>query len=427
MFKLILAALAATQLQQAQDALQSKDYTKATAIYQTILQEDQQSYEALYGLARSQAFAGDYATAVETYTQVLALYPDDPDALFGRGQAYIWLKQDDLGQTDLRNVLLKNPGYQDAWQGLANLYRWRERTDDAIALYEEWLIAHPDRSEPLVSRAYWYFQQRQFNLARTDLIQARELGANAEQVDPLLTRLNRQPGALPWEVRAIYEFQAFSENNVPWHTGTGAVQYTFDRGSVSLEGLATQRFGKNDQGLAVDSFLDLWPGAYGNFRVQGVLDAEVMPQWDLLGEIYQSFLDTWEVSGAYRLMNYPTNNVHIIHGSVGKYIGNWYLRAQPQLILSPEGPGGIMTLWGRYYYNTVDDFVELRTGFGRRIAVIGSDDGGAQLQGQSNIFGVLTGQYFINPQLGFLGTLNYNHDDLFPNRFGFSLGTKYRF
>lgn len=427
MFKFILAALAATQFQQAQDALQSKDYAKATAIYQTILQTEQDSYEALYGLARSQAFAGNYQAAVETYTQALALYPDDPDALFGRGQAYIWLKQDELGQTDLRNLLTQKPDYQDAWQGLANLYRWRERNEEANALYSEWLSAYPNRSEPLVSRAYWYFQQRQFNLARADLIQARDLGAEASQIDPLLTRLNRQPGALPWEVRAIYEFQAFSEQNMPWHTGTGAVQYTFDRGTVSLEAIATQRFGKNDQGLAIDSFLDLWPGAYGNFRVQGVLDAEVLPQWDLLGEIYQSFLDTWEVSGAYRLMHYPASDVHFIQGSVGKYLGNWYLRAQPQLIFSPEGPGGILTLWGRYYYNTVDDYVELRTGFGRRIAVVGSDTGGAQLQGQTNVFGILTAQYFINPQLGFLSSLNYNYDDLFPNRFGLSIGTKYRF
>lgn len=426
MLNFFVALLAAASLAQAQTAIENKDYPEAIRLYQEILSSEGESHAALYGLARAQAFAGQYQAALATYTRLLEIAPNDPDALVGRGRVYSWLKQFEAAETDLKQALAQTPDYQDAWQALADLYRWNQRHSEAEALFTSWQAKSPDQPEPLLAKAQWQQERRQFDKARESLIVAREKGADEALVAKKLAQLNRVPGALPWEAQLSYEFQAFTEQHVPWHTVTGGVQYTGDWGTLALQGLGTQRFDKADQGVVLDSFIDLWPGGYGNFRLQGVWGAEVLPTLDGLAEIYQSVFDTWELSAAYRIMNYPSSNVHFFQGGLGTYLGAWYLRLQPMLFLAEEGPGANVALWARYYYDTSDDYIELRTGLGRRIAVIGADTEGATLQGQTNVFGLLTAQRFFTPNIGVIGTLNYNYDEQFADRFGFSLGTRYR-
>lgn len=431
MLKLIIPLLLMGSISDAQEALKNKQYPQAIEYFQQALAQEE-SYEALFGLAKAQAFSGDYSAARETYNALLEAFPDNGDALMGRAQVHSWLKDYDAAEKDYTRVLELNPKYSEAWQGLMRIYGWQQQDETALLLFERWQQAMPQSPDPLLSRAQLYFNQRRFTLARQDLQSARELGATDETINPLLTRLNRLPGALPWEASLNYEFQGFTENNAPWHTLTGGVKYNFDRASFSLQGITTQRFGFGDQGVIADSYFDLWSGAYGNVRAQAVMDANVLPQFDLLGELYQTFADTWEVSGAYRLMSYPSNQIHFIQGSVGKYWENWYFRVQPIFFLASTanqeaGPGGNITLWARYYYATVDDYIEMRTGLGRRIAVIGADTGGAQLQGQTNAFGLLSAQYFITPRIGLTATLNYNYDEQFADRLGGSIGSLYRF
>lgn len=427
----ILSLLLVASLSNAQEALNNKQYPQAIEYFQAAL-EKESSYEALYGLARAQAFSGDYAAALNTYNTLLEAYPDNGDALLGRAQVQSWLKNYAAAEADYERVIALNADYAEAWQGLIRIYGWQNQEDPALAVVERWQKIKPDSPAPFLSRAQLYFNQRRFSLARQDLQTARTLGATDSEINPLLTRLNRLPGALPWEASLSYELQGFTERNDPWHTVTGGVKYNFDRASLSLQGISTQRFGFWDQGVIADSYFDLWSGAYGNVRAQAVVDANVLPEFDILGELYQTFADTWEVSGAYRLMSYPGNQIHFVQGSVGKYWGNWYFRAQPIFFLAntanqEAGPGGNLTLWARYYYATVDDYIEMRTGLGRRIAVVGADDGGAQLQGQTNAFGLLSAQYFITPRIGLTGTLNYNYDEQFADRYGGSIGSLYRF
>lgn len=429
---LIVPLLFFSSLSQGTAALESQRYPEAIQYFESAL-EEKESYEARYGLARAQAFSGDYTSALKSYNQLLIDYPGNVDVLLGRAQVQAWLKNYAEAEQDYALIIEKSPNYTAAWTGLMNVYIWQEKAAAIESLFERWKTQQSDSPAPYLSRARWFFNQRQFTEARQDLQQAKTLGATEAEVSPLLTRMNRQQGALPWEASLSYEFQGFTERNSPWHTVTGGLKYNFDRASVAVQSISTQRFDLFDQGFVADGYFDLWSGAYGNLRAQWVPDADVLPQFDVLGELYQTFAETWEVSGAYRLMSYPSNQIHFVQGSVGKYWGNWYFRAQPILFFANNatqeaGPGGNLTLWARYYYGTVDDYVEMRTGLGRRIAVVGSSaEEGATLQGQTNAFGLISAQHFFTPQLGLVGTLNYNYDQQFPDRFGASLGSLYRF
>jgi len=426
MLNLMLSALllGAPTLQTAEQALAVQDYAQAIAAYQDYLANvDPEAHAARLGLARALALSGQYPEAVQAYTELLASHPDDVDALLGRGQVYAWQQQFTLAEADLKRLLELAPSYADAWQVLANVYSWSYQLAPARAHLLAWQAQFPSQPEPWLAQAQFETELRFFPAAREALQQAQARGADPEQLARLLTRLNRLPGALPWEAQVGYEFQGFVSEQLPWHTLNTGLQFHFDQGAVALQSLTTQRFGQWDQAFAADAWLDLWSGGYGNFRLQVAPVASVLPAWDALAELYQTVFDNWELSGSYRLMHFPTTQVHFFSGGVGTYLGNWYLRAQPMLFLSADGPGGNVTLWARYFYRSVDDYIELRTGLGRRIAVVGS---GPEIQGQTNAFGLLSAQYFITPHIGLIGSLNYNYDDQFADRFGASLGSRLR-
>ena len=432
MLSFILAAMAAS-LTDAQQALDAGNYSQAVELYrQHIAAESEPGYEALYGLARSLAFAGRYPEALEAYNQVLQRFPDDPDALVGRGRVYAWMQKPEAATADFQAVIRAHPENMDAWQAQADLYRWNAGTtaDSASSdeFYAAWQRQFPTRPEPLLAQARDFMDRRQFPLAREAVSRARGLGADNGDADRLLAQINRQRGALDWEAQLIYEFQAFQHTQVPWHTLNAGIGRYFDWGFLSVQGMATQRFGLWDQAVGTDDYFDLWPGAYGNVRLMGTIDPEVLPAWDLSGQLYQSLADIFELSGGYRLMAFKAANVHFFNLGLGAYLGNWYVGLQPMFFVSSaEGPGAQLGAWGRYIFNTADDYVELRAGFGRRIAVIGIDaQNQAQLQGQNTFYSALLGQYFVTPNIGLLAGINYNFDEQFPSRYGVTVGSKVR-
>lgn len=428
MLSLFLAAMAATTLTDAQQALDAGNYGQAVELYrQHIAQEATPNYEALYGLARSLAFEGKHREALEAYNNVLASFPNNADALLGRGRVYSWLEQRAEAEADYEAVIKADANNLEAWTALSDLQRSNPDSEAVDAFYMRWSKQFSGKPEPLLAQARYFMSQRRFPLAREAVVRAREMGAESGEVERLLSQINRQPGALDWESQIFYEFQAFQQTQVPWHTVTLGLGHYFDWGFIALQGMGTSRFGTFDQAVGADAYVDLWPGAYGNARVMFDWNPQVLPRVDLATQLYQVLFTNFELSGGYRLMAFPTDNVHFFNLGFGGYFGNWYVGLQPMFLTSGQGPGGQMGAWARYIFNTADDYVDLRAGVGRRIAITGTDAAaGPTLAGQTNFYGTLTGQYFINPNVGFYGVLNYNYDDQFPSRYGFTIGNKLR-
>lgn len=425
MLKFTLAAiLLAASLDEAQKAMEQKNFTQAAEFYQQYLEQvNPADYQARFGLARALAYAGRYQEAYEIFTALLRDFPEDPDILLSRGLLLGWMQRYEEASIDLKLLLSKNPDYTEAWQALADIYRWSRQQSAAEQHLSAWEQAQPQSPLPDLARATLYRDLRHFAKARESVQAAARKGANPTVVTELLSQIQRQPGALPWELQGFYEFQAFHPIPAPWHSLTLGIRHEFPQGSVALQSLTVHRFERFDQALVLDGYLGLWPRAFGNVRVQGALQGEVLPRWDILGELFQEFGDGWESALGYRHMAFNQAPVHFFQAGLGYYLGNFYLRLQPQLILAPEGPGLQAAFWTRYFFDSADNFLEWRMGIGRQIMLIGNQ---AQIQAQNSFFGLLNAQYFPHPQWGILGTLNYNYFDQYPHMYGFSAGTKLR-
>lgn len=411
-------------LEQAEKAFKAQNYKKASQYYQNYLDSvDPNSHGAQFALARSLAFGKEYLKALKIYTRLLKTNPKDVDSRIGRARVFAWLQKYQEAERDLLKARKQQPDYEEVWESLADLYRWSQQSQLATRLYKEWIKAQPKSSAPYLSRAKFNFSFRKFAQAREDIEMARKLGAPAHQLNPLLANINRPTTTLDWEISSLYEFQAFLDPRPFWHTGTLGIKRQFPFGSLELQALGTTRFDKWDQALVLDGYTDLWTGAYTNIRLLGTIDPEVIASYDAMGELYQNFPGGWEVSALYRLMAFNAGNVHFFGASLGKYLGSWYFRVDPRLFIADEGPGAQVSLWGRYYYDTADDFVELRTGFGRRVAVVGS---GPRVEGQNNAFALLSVQKFFTPNFGIFLAGNFNYDQLFPTRYGGTAGIRVR-
>ncbi|MFH1740561.1 MAG: YaiO family outer membrane beta-barrel protein [bacterium] len=416
---LLLSTLSSTPLSEADSALARGDWEAAIRDYRLCLEKDPSSYEAQFGLAQALSFSGKHSEAIQVYTNLLSTHPDDPDARLGRGRVYAWERQFEEAETDLTFVTEKHPEYTDAWSALGDVYLWSARPDQATEMYTRCIEQKPDEPAHYIARAKAHRNTRRFAEARKDLDSAHAKDGDQDEINQLLRELQRVPGARPWEASANYSFQSFNEDRADWHTYNASIRRTFERGSLALETIRTHRFSEWDEAAALDGYLDLWPRAYGNLRLQFTSDADVLPRNDSAVEVFQGFGPGWEISASYRNMDYPDDDVDLYGASLGKYIGNWYLRGRTTFL---DEDGSLLSshaFFARRYLETVDDFIEVGGGRGKEVVTIAA---GPTTTTHRTHFYTLRVQKFLNSQFGVTLSANYEDQEDLPVGRGFSIG-----
>lgn len=106
---------------------------------------------------------GDCMPDEPTYT------PDMPQYHCDEGGTYYGKKQYDLAVLAYRRALTIDPGYSNAYYGLAFTYRAQGRLDLAIVNYGEVIRLEPTYAQPYASRAELYQCMGRFDEARGDL------------------------------------------------------------------------------------------------------------------------------------------------------------------------------------------------------------------------------------------------------------------
>lgn len=335
--------------------------------YQRFLSGDSLTYEEKFSLARQLAHDNQWKEAIDFYTVLLNDYPDDPDLLLGRGLVFSWEGRFTEAEADLGTVTQGFPNYADAWMALGNLYLWWEKPHLAEQAYSKWVDLRPSAAAPYIARAKAFGTSRDFSKARGDLTKARELGGDQKEIDNLIRDLNRIPSALLWETLLQLDIQTFSIDRARWTTVITTFKREIPLGSVVLGIVQTHRFNQEDYALLADAYLNLWHRAYGNFRLQLVPERKVLPSSDATLEIYQGIGRGWEISGRYRRMVYPAEIVQLYGITLASYTGPWYLRGVIHFVPKVAGADLFGMAIARRYLGTVDDFLELGSGFGTEV------------------------------------------------------------
>jgi YaiO family outer membrane protein len=350
---------------------------------------------------------------------------NDVDARVGRGILYGRIQNYTQAIEDLAFVTNKTPEYTDAWMALGNIYRWIEQPEKAIDAYTKGIELQPENSDTYINRARAFQQYGDSDSALHDLETAKTLNGNLEEIEPLIDRI-KQPQTskdLLWELSYRYDLLTFSPRTTEWNTHNTSIKRKLPHGSIALDMVHTDRFSMSDRAFGIDVYHDLWKDSYGNFRLQYSDDADLLPKWDAYGEIFQSFAETWEVSGSANIRDYRLNDVNIYGFGLGKYIDNWYLRAKTYVTDQTGQDLEVSQAFAIRYFFADEDYLEFSSGFGTEAVELGP---GPIIDTRDTHFFAINGQKFLNRHVALQAGLFYQDIDDSPIRRGFSVGAIFR-
>ena len=359
--------------------------------------------------ARALATSGDPAQrerAIVMYGEMLQASAGNSDVLLARGRTLAWMGRHAEAEADLLAVTTAKPGYADAWSALGDLYLWSDRPLQAAQAYGRWVeLAPTSAPEPLIARGRAYRAAGRMAEARADFTAAGARGADPVQVDSLNDSTAPRmavPDALladgyTWSLRAGVDRTLFSGGREGWNDANLTLRRKFERGSLGLEVLQADHFGRRDIAWALDGYVSLWARAYANVRYQHGPSSGILPRHSWRTELFQGVGSGWELSASIDHLRFSSDTEFYGVG-VGRYVGNWYLRYKLQHV-----PGVSSGSWSHrvvvrnYYRGNADDYFEVSGSSGRSSDL---DRSGALVRNSNASLGVSWTHYF-RPDWGF--------------------------
>ena len=130
------------------------DFAKAIEILKRALILQPSLHSARRDLAMSYAEMGDAENASNHLIEVLRLSPDDAWSWVVLGNLYLGPKNDaETAEKFFRKAIELKPGDPWALNSLAAIARTHDRSDEAIALFEEAIVANPEFANPDFGKA----------------------------------------------------------------------------------------------------------------------------------------------------------------------------------------------------------------------------------------------------------------------------------
>lgn len=107
------------------------------------------AFRYFYIEAVRQQDQGNYINALELFNRCLEMNPDAPEVNYALGTMYMVLNQDSIGMRFLEHAAALEPGNTEFAERLARTYLYKNRIDDATAVYERITQQRPERTEYL--------------------------------------------------------------------------------------------------------------------------------------------------------------------------------------------------------------------------------------------------------------------------------------
>jgi tetratricopeptide (TPR) repeat protein len=158
------------------------------AVYRSVFSRN----EFTYGVAMFQH--GYLDQAVESFLQVVATKPNDPEAYYNLGT--LSLRRNDFAQARqyLEKTLALRPNYPEAWNNLGMMAAQEVHTDIAIQNFQQSLQLRPDYAIALLNLGNVYRRQGNFAKAQECLNHALEIQPDDPEVNYSLGMLYAQQG-----------------------------------------------------------------------------------------------------------------------------------------------------------------------------------------------------------------------------------------
>lgn len=155
------------------------DTAGARDIYLKVIQLDPNNYLAHYELSYIYVWQDNDEKAIEAITKSLELNPKFAEGYVRLARIYSW-KRKTLNKAEelLKNAIVHNPEWSNAYNNLANFYHFKEDYEKAILNYDKAIEIAPLDTFYYVNRAKTYFEMKRVYKAMQDIRHAINLNPN---------------------------------------------------------------------------------------------------------------------------------------------------------------------------------------------------------------------------------------------------------
>ena len=381
--------------------------------------------DELFLEARELILDGKYRQGRKIAFRALEKYPTYADILILVGRSYAWEGKNDSASIYLDRAIIASPTYADAYAANLDNLLWSDQltaAESVLTIAKANFNPLPNEIAYRESRMLYY--QDKYDEAYAIVEPLFEKGYQIEGILGYMQNLQRLRKTNA--VGATYDYDTFFGNIGIWNTWSvyGRTRTDFT-GALIARVTQSTRFDGFGTLYELDAYPSIGKNGYAYLNLGGS-SATFFPKLRFGASYYHNLPKAWEIEGGYRYLGF-SEVTHMITGSLGKYVGNWWINFRANVIPSQGQVSTSGQLMARYYFKTAEDFFSIQIGSG-----VSPDEETRDQSQLLNSYRVRLGyQQLISPRFMLYGFTGYSRDELSPdnyrNNFNLSLATEYRF
>lgn len=376
--------------------------------------------------ARTLILERSYFEGREIAFKALAKYPNYADILILVGRSYAWEGKNDSASIYLERAIVASPAYEDGYSAYLDNLTWSGAYLEGFKVLDRakanFGTAFPPELAYRESRLYYY--QEDYDAAYAI---AEELFKKEFKKEGFLGYIqNLQRYRRTNAVGMTYDYDTYFDDISPWNTfslyGRTRTKLT---GALIARVTHAYRFDGSGTLFELDAYPSLGKNAYAYINVGGS-GASFFPNYRFGTSIYYNLPKAWEIDAGFRYLKFSEATT-IYTGSIGKYVGNWWINFRFNVIPQDTGAGTSGNIQARYYFKTAEDFFSVQISSG-----ISPDEESRDPSQLLNSYRAGLGyQQLISPRVMIFGYTGYSRNELSTDRFrknlNISIGAEYRF
>jgi len=208
-------------------------------------------------------------------------------------------------------------------------------------------------------------------------------------------------------------YVTFNGDIDPWTLASVSLARRTAAGTLIGRVNVANRFSTTGAQVEADAYPNLGGSTYAYLNA-GYSNATIFPEWRFGGEVFTGLPNAYEASLGFRQLRFAGAPVTLFTGSVGKYIGNYWLSARPFVRSKDSGVTASVGLTARRYFETSDEYVGARVAYGNTP----SDRVTAAELARTSAFELgVQGSHRLAPRLFGTWALGYEHEEVVKNVF----------
>ncbi len=324
----------------------------------------QMDLEAVYKLARENAFAKRYEKAEEMLLYVLEKNPKYDDARTLLGRTYAWRSEYEKARKEFSVVLQNHKDDHEALDALTDVEWWDNKFKDLLTQSEIALKSYPSDERFMLKKARALHSLQDDNRAMVTLNQLITLNPANAEATTLLKEI--KSNRLKYTVAVFYSHDSFHK----YFTGANYSSLQVARVSQWGTGVLRENFASRFDRRGFQTELDIYPKVTKNsyaYLNYGYSSTVLFPAHRMGAELFVKLPAHLELSAGMRYLFFNrTSEVTMYTGSLGWYVKNWWIAYRQYFTPgATKGAGLTYQFLARLYYkNNRDDYWGFRYSLG---------------------------------------------------------------